>query len=610
MSSSPRKADRSCTKADGPMPGESSPGWCRWLFPITGLLAFLWFAVRVIPKPSRATYPCQRAAFPLAASFVVWVIGLLNSAAAVRRAKKHFIRRRYVMASMWVALSLGCSFLMMNSWKEELVLADDPNPNDPIGVGQGLHPGRVVWVHDPDATDWDGPYTGDGHWWEEGNTPMAVVERMMSRAVCALAGESTSSEAWDKIFRHFNQRHGKGDVGYETGEKVAIKVNLVGCHAPWGWGGVDPDTYDLVRKEEFMNTSPQMMAALLRQLVHGVGVSEADIAIGDGLSYFPNQYYDILHDEFPHVRYLDYEGKFGRTVVQRSSIPLYWSNHPSDVLQDYVPLSFAEADYIINMSNFKSHSMAGITFCAKNHYGSLVRWPAQPGYYSLHEDLAVNQPGMGHYRNLVDLMGHAHIGGKTLLYLIDGLYAGFVLDHYPRKSNLTPFNGDWSSSLFVSQDPVAIDSVAFDFLWAEPGWEEETHMSGGEDYLHEAALAHDPPSETFYDPDHGGDVTRLASLGVHEHWNNPTDKQYSRNLLTGEGIELLSLGPSAPIQPGDVNGDGDLTLEDAIVAAHVVRGAKTESKDVTVEADVNADGEIGTEEIIYVLQKVSGGRQN
>jgi hypothetical protein len=33
----------------------------------------------------------------------------------------------------------------------------------------------------------------------------------------------------------------------------------------------------------------------------------------------------------------------------------------------------------------------------------------------------------------------------------------------------------------------------------------------------------------------------MPSLGVHEHWNNPTDMQYSRNLGTGEGIELVKV---------------------------------------------------------------------
>ena len=89
-------------------------------------------------------------------------------------------------------------------------------------------------------------------------------------------------------------------------------------------------------------------------------------------------------------------------------------------------------------------------------------------------------------------------------------------------------------------------------------------MPGVDDYLHEAALANDPPSATFYDPDHEGDVERLASLGVHEHWNNSTDMQYSRNLGTGDGIELIVLrdptGVADPISVGASPASGELTL--------------------------------------------------
>ena len=38
-----------------------------------------------------------------------------------------------------------------------------------------------------------------------------------------------------------------------------------------------------------------------------------------------------------------------------------------------------------------------------------------------------------------------------------------------------------------------------------------------------------PPSKTFYDPERDG-IPMPRSLGVHEHWNNGTDKKYSRNL--------------------------------------------------------------------------------
>ena len=71
-----------------------------------------------------------------------------------------------------------------------------------------------------------------------------------------------------------------------------------------------------------------------------------------------------------------------------------------------------------------------------------------------------------------------------------------------------------------------------------------TDVTGNpENYMHEMALADNPPSGTFYDPGHQGNVFRLASLGVYEHWNNPVDKQYSRNLGIGNGIELLKRMP-------------------------------------------------------------------
>jgi len=283
------------------------------------------------------------------------------------------------------------------------------------------------------------------------------------------------------------------------------------------------------------------MLTLLRQLVNEAGVNPEDISIGDPLSLFPNQYYDLLHGEFPRVHYLDHDGgdaAHPRERVRHSSVPFYWSSRPTGKIQDYVPVSYAEATYFINMANLKSHTGAGVTLCAKNHYGSLIRKPPAKGYYDMHGSLPKEVPGTGHYRALVDLMGHAHTGGGTLLYFIDGLYAGVhPAESSPRKWSTAPFNDDWTSSLFASEDPVAIDSVAFDFLWAE--WKDYPHMSGADDYLHEAALANDPPSGTFYDPDHATNTTRLASLGVHEHWNNAHDKQYARNLGKGDGIELI-----------------------------------------------------------------------
>jgi hypothetical protein len=166
-------------------------------------------------------------------------------------------------------------------------------------------------------------------------------------------------------------------------------------------------------------------------------------------------------------------------------------------------------------------------------------------YYDMHLSLPNPgwSPGTGKYRAVVDLMGSRKIGDKTVLYLIDGLYAGYYWESYPVKWNMPPFNNDWPSSLFASQDPVAIDSVAYDFLNAEwPGVVAGAFGSlegGAEDYMHEAALANNPPSGAFYDPDRTG--TGMQSLGIHEHWNNSNEKKYSRNLGLGTGIELVGV---------------------------------------------------------------------
>ena len=130
---------------------------------------------------------------------------------------------------------------------------------------------------------------------------------------------------------------------------------------------------------------------------------------------------------------------------------------------------------------------------------------------------------------------HQHLGGKTMLYMLDGLYTA---EHNEGKLiRFASFGDSWAASLFLSQDPVAIDSVGLDFLRNEP---RATQVRGNPDnFLHEAALANKPPSGTVYDPERDGKP--LASLGVHEHWNNPTDKRYSRNLGKGEGIELVTL---------------------------------------------------------------------
>jgi hypothetical protein len=538
--------------------------WLIWLFPVVGLASLIWFLVRVVPKPSRAAYPCQRVAFPFASAFIIWLMGLGGSTATLRKAKSSFLRSRYLIGIFCMVASIGFVWLSLTlTAKKEAKAAEPHSANSPIGVAKGLHPGRVVWVHDPNATDWKGPSMGDGYWWQSNHTNQEVVDRMIFQAIRELAGVSNISEAWDALFRYFNQQHGKPDVGYKSGEKIMIKVNFVDMIASGG-----NTNYNLINHTpEYAICSPQIIHSLLDHLVNIVGVAQSDITIGDPICLWCNEFYNMIHPDFPNVHYLDYLGYYNRTKIKYSTVPFYWStSKAAGKTQDYVLQSYADVEYFINLASLKGHyNVAGITLCGKNHYGSL-RQPNAGGYYDMHSDGPYSVPQSGKYRNMVDLMGHRDVGGKTFLCMIDGLYGGKHALSYPqnlpRKWQMAPFNNDWPSSIFVSQDQVALDSVGFDFLIAE--WPESNGPAHAatDDYLHEAALANNPPSGTFYDPEKDG--TRLASLGAHEHWNNPTDKQYSRNSGTGNGIELwqVSLTPDV-----DFNGDGKVDFKDFSIFA-------------------------------------------
>ena len=87
------------------------------LFFCVGFGVLLWFLIRVIPKPSRATYPCQQAAFPIASAFVIWITGILSSSFLFVRAKATWKRSRYVAAFLLMLLCIGAFLMTMTPLK-------------------------------------------------------------------------------------------------------------------------------------------------------------------------------------------------------------------------------------------------------------------------------------------------------------------------------------------------------------------------------------------------------------------------------------------------------------------------------------------------------------
>jgi len=545
----------------------------KLLFLLLGIISTIWFLIRVIPKPSRASYPCMRIAAPFMSGFVLYLLALGGIIVAKRKAKRKLFNVRYLSTGL---LTFGVIVTMAitpsqntNTYYQDLPTKSGPDdgPNQPIGKALGVNPGRVVWIWNPEATNENCTTNFDTKdwYWKPENTNQKVVGRMISEALNKLSGKTTIKESWNVLFRYHNIRKNQKNRGYTKSEKIFIKINQ--GTSRWLLSQEDkkngyyfPTTLKPEEERRRVSlgateTGPYVVLELLRELVNELGVNQTDIAVGDPMTDTYGHNYTLWFTEFPGVVYIDkFSTNFGRTLINPTSNDLlfYSDKTQSDKLYDIVE----KADYLINVANLKPHVWAGISLTAKNHFGSQARPTAAHLHYSLMAPRGgiPSNPGYHKYRVLVDLMGSKYLGQNTLLYLVDGLFGGGGSETKPPvKYFMTPFNNDYSNSIFLSQDQVALESVCFDFLRTE--WnginkhdalnnvpETGPNMNGVDDYLHQAADSSNWPAGLLYDPDNSGKP--LSSLGTHEHWNNAEKKQYSRNLGFDKGIELVSIPDS------------------------------------------------------------------
>ena len=569
---------------------------------ILGVLSLVWFLVRVVPRPSRITYPCQRLAAANAAGFITWLFGTLLTLALFKNARKKLRESRYATgyAMLTAALAVLVTAALLPADKNvnagalsRAQLRADERPfqpvdgsNNPVGTARGIFPGRVAWAHDPQAVQ----FMGRGLWWDDENTIPGKVDTMYTYGLDAITGATRQDDGWDALFRFANERMGKGDFGYIPGEKIAIKVNLVMGLA----GGKDKSTGP--------GPTPQLLHAIIRDLIEDVGFPGADITVFDVSARIPDYIMEPFknheNEEYRNIKFIGnplYVRDAGETedryTAAREDLDHRIWFADTTVTSIYLVKSVTESDYLINLTNLKAHTMAGVTMLAKNLYSAIFIstatregfWKSKdhPDYiaeygnnYSdgfapknvfdslgnldphggLHKNATVHdfQDGnVGYYpmrdygthNYLVDIMGHPQIYDKTVLYIIDAMYAGDIQNSF---TFFESFGNKYTASILMSQDPIALESVGLDILRNEPRCDKYVH-GNVDNWLHESAQAGNPPSGLSYDPEGGG--AGLTSLGVHEHWNNADDKQYSRNLGTGDGIELYRVGLATGIDP-------------------------------------------------------------
>ena len=119
-------------------------------FIIIGLVSLIWLLIRVLPKPSRITYPCMKVAMPLAFSFLAWLASMGATVLLFRKAIANFKEHKYKYALLFLATAIvaGTGTLIYESLPSTAaevhshagIFADPLGPNAPIGTSKGNFP--------------------------------------------------------------------------------------------------------------------------------------------------------------------------------------------------------------------------------------------------------------------------------------------------------------------------------------------------------------------------------------------------------------------------------------------------------------------------------------
>jgi Domain of unknown function (DUF362) len=144
----------------------------------------------------------------------------------------------------------------------------------------------------------------------------------------------------------------------------------------------------------------------------------------------------------------------------------------------YLPKVVSQANHLLNMSVFKYHQFGLLSGLLKNHYGT-VRFSNLSHYPVMMHDSKV-------FKCTVDLNRHPLIQKITRLNIVDSIFGAY--DYQPgmevKKEWKTFGNPKFPLSIFIGQDPVAVESVLYSYLFNE----RESHGLSTHDpnYLKEA----------------------------------------------------------------------------------------------------------------------------
>ena len=502
---------------------------------IIGISSLFWLIYRSIEKPSRLQYPCQKASIYNVIVFLGPSIlsGLHKLNHLKTKIHPNTVLRILIIVPVFMVSTITMDFI--RNYKQSIRKSEKmerANESGPIGIPMGkvtatgstiystspfalanlTAPNTVISVHDSQATNWN--YTTD-YYWQYVNQD--IVDTMIAMGVMYLTGTNNTDDAWNAL------------IPYQAGESVLIKFNFnnSGC------------TTENNKIEPLAETANAIIDDLT-----AIGIPGNRIWITDPSRDIPERFRNMITN--PNIQYYGRYNCEGApnyhtvTYVDPSSPAASIATCPEG--EKILPFQvFVDADHLINVPKLLSHG-SYVTLALKNHYGSVLYENFDRSTMHAYFNEGGNTAGcnLDSANILADINNNPHIRDKTRLIIGEGLFG----NQYSNRGDARRWDifGNGSPNMyFFSTDPISISSVMTDYIMAERGWQNHKQLHAGA-YL---------------------------GLGVHEHWDNFENKNYSSfNYIIidrdiSDSIPLFNYPPVA-------KNDSVNTLEDSLVIIDVL----------------------------------------
>ena len=334
-------------------------------FAFVAIASLLWLLYRSGTKPTRITYPCQKAA-AFNVGTALYVLPLIHY-----KRFDHFVKHKFNFKTalkycfiilVLFGLFVGANYLFddYKAQKEfrEYKLAYTGPIEKRLNFSSHIDPHRVVIVHNSEASDGLGK--------DNVNLDQNIVKEMVNEGVKMLTGESTTLAAWTQIIP-------------DPTKKVAIKINT---------------------QIKGIYTKSKVVQGIVDGLVER-GVPEDNIIIYDKtMNAFG--YGGFVKNLGPGVKVGNLDaGDFGG--FSEDSSKYYIANFLLDPTSEYY------AEYIINVPVLKAlDGWTGVTLSMKNHYGTVM---------PMHDDIM---------NSVVKANALPEIRDRTRLIVVDAIFGQYL----------------------------------------------------------------------------------------------------------------------------------------------------------------------------------------